>query len=140
MTSEQPQHRPPEDPLSLGYAIRRRVMGEDYVDRALARTADTESAALQDLVTENVWGSIWGRADLTDRDRSLATISMLIALRATEELVGHTRGALRNGVTRQEIVGVVAHAAGYCGAPAALSAMRAVQQVFDEPQEREVQQ
>lgn len=87
---------------------------------------------LQRHITETVWGSVWNRSGLGKRDRSLMNIGMLIALRATEELRGHVRGGLRNRLTRDEITEAVIHASGYCGAPAALSAMKVVQEVLEE--------
>ena len=117
--------------FDAGLTQRRAVMGYPFVDRALARTADTESAALQDFVTAHIWGGLWTRPGLPNRDRSLLNIGILTALRAHEELAGHIRGALTNGLTRDEITEAVIHTAGYCGAPAALSAMTVAQQVFD---------
>lgn len=114
-----------------GLSIRREVMGDSFVDQALARTEGTESAELQRFVTEQVWGAVWTRPGLDRRSRSLLNLGMLTALRAHEELAGHVRGALANGLTREEIVEAIIHTAGYCGAPAALSAMRIVQQTFD---------
>lgn len=120
------------DGYDAGLANRRAVMGDDFVDRALARTEGTESAMMQTFVTEHVWGGVWSRPGLARRDRSLLNIGILIALRAHEELAGHVRGGLHNGLTRAEMVEAVVQTAGYCGAPAALSAMKVVQQVFDE--------
>ena len=119
------------DVRSQGFATRREVMGDEFVDRALARTEGTASEAIQYVVTENVWGNIWNRPGLGRRDRSLLNIGMLVALRANAELAGHVRGGLTNGLTREEITEAVIHASGYCGAPAALSAMNTVQEVFD---------
>ncbi|OZE01687.1 4-carboxymuconolactone decarboxylase [Rhodococcus sp. 05-2255-3B1] len=115
-----------------GLEVRRQVMGEEYVERAFANTAGTDSAALQAFVTDTVWGGVWTRPGLDHRSRSLLNIGMLIALRSHDELAGHVRGGLRNGLTRQEISETVIHTAGYCGAPAALAAMRVVQKVLDE--------
>lgn len=106
-------------------------MGEQYVARALTGAENTDSAALQDFVTDTVWGGVWTRPGLDRRSRSLLNLGILIALRAHEELAGHVRGALRNGLTRTEITETVIHTAGYCGAPAALAAMRVVQKVLD---------
>lgn len=114
-----------------GLSVRREVMGDSFVYQALARTEGTESAELQRFVTEHVWGAVWTRPDLDRRSRSLLNLGILTALRAHEELAGHVRGALANGLTREEIVEAIIHTAGYCGAPAALSAMRIVQQTFD---------
>ncbi|MHC3001328.1 carboxymuconolactone decarboxylase family protein [Gordonia metallireducens] len=114
-----------------GLDVRRQVMGDEFVDRVLARTEGTESAVLQQFVTEHVWDAVWNRPGLERRDRSLLNIGMLTALRAHEELAGHVRAALNNGLTRDEVVEAIVHTAGYCGAPAALSAMKVAQQVFD---------
>ena len=121
-----------DDAFTNGLTVRRQVMGDDFVDRALARTDGTDSAALQRHVTEHVWDAVWNRPGLERRDRSLLTIAVLTALRAHEELAGHVRGGLTNGLTREEITEAVVHISGYCGAPAALSAMKVVQAVFDE--------
>lgn len=115
-----------------GLEIRRQVMGEEYVERAFTNTADTDSAALQEFVTDTVWGGVWTRPGLDHRSRSLLNVGILIALRAYDELAGHVRGGLRNGLTREQISETVIHTAGYCGAPAALAAMRVVQKVLDE--------
>lgn len=114
-----------------GLTVRRQVMGDAFVDRALDRTDGTESAVLQKFVTEHVWDAVWNRPGLERRDRSLLNIGILTAMRAHEELAGHVRGALNNGLTRDEIVEAIVHTTGYCGAPAALSAMKVAQQVFD---------
>lgn len=114
-----------------GLEVRRNVMGDEYVVKAFAHAANTDSAALQDFVTDTVWGGVWTRPGLDHRSRSLLNLGILIALRAHEELAGHVRGALRNGLTRTEITETVIHTAGYCGAPAALAAMRVVQKVLD---------
>lgn len=121
-----------EDPRAQGFATRRAVMSDVFVDRAMDRATGTASEALQHVVTENVWGNIWNRPGLAWRDRSLLNIGMLVALRANAELAGHVRGGLTNGLTREEITEAVIHASGYCGAPAAMSAMKTVQEVFDE--------
>ncbi|MFT4200063.1 carboxymuconolactone decarboxylase family protein [Gordonia sp. (in: high G+C Gram-positive bacteria)] len=115
-----------------GMATRRQVMGDEFVDRALTRTTGTASEELQRYITEHVWDGVWNRPGISRRDRSLLNLGMLTALRAHEELVGHVRGALTNGLARDEIVEAIIQTAGYCGAPAALSAMRVVQQVFGE--------
>ncbi|WP_027019718.1 carboxymuconolactone decarboxylase family protein [Corynebacterium sputi] len=113
-----------------GIQVRREVMGDDFVDAALSRNAGSDGEELQKHVTATVWGSVWTRDGLSKRDRSLLNIGMLVALRATEELRGHVRGALTNGLTREEITEAVIQSAGYCGAPAALSAMKVVQEVL----------
>ncbi|EEI17803.1 MULTISPECIES: carboxymuconolactone decarboxylase family protein [Corynebacterium] len=114
-----------------GMEVRRAVMSDAYVDNAIASTTGTDSEALQNHVTATVWGSVWTREGLSRRDRSLLNIGMLVALRANEELRGHVRGALTNGLTREEITEAIIQASGYCGAPAALSAMKVAQEVLD---------
>ena len=118
--------------FDAGIRVRRDVMGDDFVDAALERNAGTDGEDLQRHITETVWGSVWTRDGLEKRDRSLLNIGMLVALRATGELRGHVRGGLRNGLTREKITEAVIHTAGYCGAPAALSAMKVVQEVLVE--------
>ena len=116
--------------FDAGIRVRREVMGDDFVDAALERNAGTDGEDLQRHITETVWGSAWTRDGLEKRDRSLLNIGMLVALRATEELRGHVKGGLANGLTREEITEAVIHTSGYCGAPAALSAMKVVQDVL----------
>lgn len=114
-----------------GLEVRREVMGTEFVERALGRTRGTESEQLQEFVTEHVWNAVWNRPGLDRRSRSLLNLGILTALRAHGELAGHVRAALHNGLTREEIVEAIIHTTGYCGAPAALSAMAVVQEVFD---------
>lgn len=132
--TENPENRsiPADGRYDAGIAVRREVMGDSFVDAALERNAGSDGEDLQRHITETVWGSVWTRDGLAKRDRSLLNIGMLVALRATGELRGHIRGALRNGLTREEIVEAVIQTAGYCGAPAALSAMSVVQEVLVE--------
>lgn len=133
MTSEKPASQNPatdDKRFEAGIQVRREVMGDAFVDAALERNAGSDGEALQKHVTETVWGSVWTRDGLARRDRSLLNIGMLVALRATEELRGHVRGALENGLTRTEITEAIIHASGYCGAPAALSAMKVAQEVL----------
>tara|TARA_B110000467_G_C18325216_1_gene488438 strand:- start:118 stop:510 length:393 start_codon:yes stop_codon:yes gene_type:complete len=113
-----------------GESVRRQVMGDEFVDSAL-NNANKFDQPLQDLVMENAWGSTWSRDDLDKKTRSLVTLSMLIALKAPNELKGHVRGALRNGVSKEEIRAVIMHATVYCGFPAAIEAMRAAKEVID---------
>jgi 4-carboxymuconolactone decarboxylase len=114
-----------------GLSVRRRVLGDEYVDRALA-SATPLTQPLQDLVTEYVWGAIWTRPGLELKTRSLLNVAMLTALNRPHELGTHVRGALRNGVTREEVVEVVLQAAVYCGMPAAIDAMRVATSMFDD--------
>ncbi len=116
--------------LEAGLKVRREVMGDDFVDRALNNATDWDQP-LQDMVNENAWGNTWVRDGLPRKTRSLVTVAMLAALKCSQELKGHVRGALRNGCTKEEIREVLLHSAVYCGAPAAIDAMRSVKEVIE---------
>ena len=120
-----------KEQFEAGLATRREVLGNEYVDRALA-SADEFSRPLQELVTEFAWGTVWQRPGLPRRDRSLMTVVMLVALNRPHELRLHLRGALNNGLSREEIREALLHAAVYCGMPAAVDAFRAAREVFVE--------
>ena len=105
--------------------MRKKVLGDDYVDRAF-ENADDLNLPFQNLATEFAWGSVWTRPGLSLRDRSLATLSMCIALNRPAELKIHLRGAIRNGITRTELRELILHSFLYCGGPAALDAYKAV--------------
>ena len=114
-----------------GLAIRREVMGDEFVDRAFANATEfTED--LQQYITEVCWGGIWGRQGLAKRDRSLINLAMLTALNRPQELRGHVRGAINNGVTVEEIKEVMLQTAVYCGAPAAQEGFRIAAEVLEE--------
>ena len=119
-----------------GLGVRREVMGDEFVDRALSSASDF-TQPLQELVTRNAWGQVWAREGLDRRTRSLITIATLAALKASTELKGHVRGALRNGCTVEEIQEVLLHATVYCGMPAGVEAFRAANEVISEWQEGE---
>ncbi len=112
-----------------GEQIRRQVMGNDFVDRALAN-ADDFSQPMQDYINEHAWGACWQREGLDLKTRSLVTIAMLAAIKAPQELKGHIIGALNNGASVEEIREVLLHSAVYCGAPAAQEAFRAAEEVL----------
>ena len=114
-----------------GMAVRREVLGDDHVDRATAEATDL-TRDFQQLITEYAWGAVWTRAALDRRTRSLITITALVALGHHEELALHLRGALRNGVSVEEIKETLLHSAVYCGVPAAITAFRIAQQTFAE--------
>ncbi|HZB91383.1 MAG TPA: 4-carboxymuconolactone decarboxylase [Stellaceae bacterium] len=114
-----------------GLAIRREVLGAQHVDNAL-KTADAFSQPLQDLVTEYCWGAVWGRPGLPKKVRSMLNLAMLTALGRPHELKLHVRGALRNGLTREEISEVLLQAAIYCGVPAAVDAFRTAREALKE--------
>lgn len=120
-----------QDQFEQGLKVRRAVMGDEFVDRAFANTSEF-TQPLQELVTANCWGEVWSRDGLPRKTRSLITIATLAALKATKELQGHVRGALRNGCTVEEIQEVLLHSAVYCGMPAGIDAFRSAQEVIDE--------
>lgn len=124
-----------DDQRQAGLAIRREVMGDAFVDKALAGTNEF-TQPLQDLVNANAWGEVWARPGLPRTTRSLVTIAILAALKAPTELKGHVRGALRNGCSVEEIQEVLLHAAVYCGMPAGIDAFRAAREVIEEWQEQ----
>jgi 4-carboxymuconolactone decarboxylase len=115
-----------------GLKIRREVVGAAYVDKSLAE-ADDFTRPLQELVTKYCWGEVWSRPGLERRERSLINLAMIAALNRPHELKLHVRGALRNGLTREQISEVFLQAAIYCGVPAALDAVRLAKEVFAEP-------
>ena len=113
-----------------GLRNRRRVLGDDYVDRALAG-ADAFNEEFQQVLTEYCWGKVWGRSTLTDRERSLINLGMISALNRGTEFKAHVRGALRNGCTAAEIRDTLLQVAIYCGVPAGVEAFRLAREVLD---------
>jgi len=114
-----------------GLAVRRAVLGAEYVDRAVAN-ADAFTQPLQDFVTEYCWGTVWTRPGLERKTRSMLNLAMLSALGRMHELKLHVRGALNNGVTREEIAEVLLQSGVYAGVPAAVEAFRNAKEVLDE--------
>lgn len=114
-----------------GLQTRRAVLGEAYVDAALGRATDF-SWPMQKLVTEYCWDEIWNRPGLSRRDRSLLNLGMISALNRPHELKAHVRGAVTNGVSRDELTEIFLQVAIYCGVPAAIDAFRTAQGVLDE--------
>ncbi|GAB3541692.1 carboxymuconolactone decarboxylase family protein [Noviherbaspirillum agri] len=112
-----------------GLQMRKKVMGEDFVENAFAN-ADDFTMPLQEFISRNAWGTVWCREGLELKTRSLITVAMLTALGRSHELKGHIRGALNNGATPEEIREVLLHAAIYCGAPAAVEGFRVAQEVI----------
>ena len=113
-----------------GLRNRRRVLGDDYVDRALAGT-DAFNEEFQQILTEYCWGKVWGRSTLSDRERSLINLGMISALNRGTEFKAHVRGALRNGCTAAEIRDTLLQVAIYCGVPAGVEAFRLAREVLD---------
>ncbi|MCP2076218.1 UNVERIFIED_ORG: 4-carboxymuconolactone decarboxylase [Pseudomonas lini] len=124
------------DTPKTGLDMRRQVMGDAFVDRALGNATEF-TQPLQDFVNEHAWGSVWSREGLPLKTRSLITLAALTALKCPQELKGHVRGALNNGCTVEEIREALLHCAVYAGVPAAIDAFRAAQEVIDSYQKSE---
>jgi len=114
-----------------GLKTRREVLGADYVDAAI-QNADDFNRAMQELVTQYCWGDVWNRPGLERKTRSLLNLAMLTALNRPHELKLHLRGAITNGVSKDEIREVFLQSAIYCGVPAAIDSFRSAREVFKE--------
>jgi 3-oxoadipate enol-lactonase/4-carboxymuconolactone decarboxylase len=114
-----------------GMRVRRQVLGDAHVDRAIASTTEL-TADFQEFITRYAWGEIWTRPGLDRRTRSAITITALVALGHENELAMHVRAALRNGVTPDEIKEILLHSAIYCGVPAANAAFAVAREVLEE--------
>jgi len=112
-----------------GMQVRREVLGDAHVDRAAARTTGF-TAPFQDLITRYAWGEVWARPGLSRAERSIITLTALAALRQEEELALHVRGAVRNGLTPEQISEVLLQVAVYAGVPAANRAFAVAQDVL----------
>ena len=121
-----------DEQYQTGLATRREVMGDAFVDRALAGTTPF-TQPIQDHISRAAWGDVWQREGLDRKTRSLVTVAMLTALGKQHELKGHVRGALNNGATVQEIQEVLLHAAIYCGIPTSVEAFRTAAEVVEPP-------
>jgi len=121
-----------DDPrYEAGMKVRRAVLGDEHVDRATAEATDF-SRPFQEFITRSAWGEAWTREQLDRRTRSCITLAVLTALRAENEIGMHVRGALRNGLSPDEIREVLIHTAVYAGVPAANSAFAIAQQTLRE--------
>lgn len=114
-----------------GLKVRRAVVGDSYVDASL-KAADDFSMPMQELVTEFCWGEVWSRPGLDRRSRSILNLGMIAALNRPEELAAHVRGAINNGVTKEEIRECFLQVAVYVGMPAGLGCFKTARQVFKE--------
>jgi 3-oxoadipate enol-lactonase/4-carboxymuconolactone decarboxylase len=119
------------DTRARGMTVRRAVLGDDHVDRAVAATTPF-TAPFQDLITRYAWGEVWDRPGLDRPTRSAITLGLLVALDRPAELAMHVRAARRNGLTRAQISEVLLHSAVYCGVPAANAAFQVASLVLDE--------
>jgi len=114
-----------------GLEIRKSVLGKEFVEKSF-KSADEFNRPMQELVTEYCWGAVWGREGLSRKTRSLLNLAMLCALNRPHELRMHIRGALTNGVSRDEIREVFMQVSIYCGVPAGVDAFRTAREVFAE--------
>ncbi len=114
-----------------GLKVRKEVLGDAYVDNAI-NSADDFSRPLQEYLTAHAWAASWARPGLEKKTRSMLNLAMLTALNRGHEFRIHVKGALNNGVTKEEIREILIHAAVYCGAPAAMDSFRIAKEVFKE--------
>lgn len=117
--------------FEAGLKNRREVLGAEYVDKSIA-SADDFNMPMQELVTEYCWGEVWGRPGLSRQQRSMLNLGMLVALGRSHELRLHVRGAINNGLTKDDIKEIFLQTAIYCGVPAAIDAFRNAREVFKE--------
>ena len=114
-----------------GLAIRRDVLGKEFVDHAIS-SADDFNRPLQELVTQYCWGEIWGRPGLDRKTRSMLNLAMISALNRPHEVKMHVKGAIHNGLTKDQIMEVLLQVAIYCGVPAAVDSFRIAREAFKE--------
>jgi 4-carboxymuconolactone decarboxylase len=119
------------DRYDLGLRTRKRVLGDAYVDRALARR-NAFTGEFQELLTRYAWGEIWTRPGLDERTRRLLVLAMTVALGRSEEFKLHLKAAVEHGVSKDDVKEVLLQAAIYCGVPAANTAFHAAEAVFAE--------
>ena len=120
-----------KDAFDKGLATRRAVLGADYVDNSI-KNADDFNMPMQELVTEYCWDAIWNRPGLDRKTRSMLNLAMLTALNRPHELKLHVRGAINNGLTKDEIKEVLLQTAIYCGVPAAIDSFKNAKEVLKE--------
>jgi len=126
-----------KDIFDAGLALRREVLGEEYVARAFEQK-DEFSVGVQDYVTTHAWGAVWARRDddgeltLPKKTRSIMNLAMLAAINRPHELEIHLRGAINNGVSKKEMLEIFLHVATYAGAPALLDGVRIARKVWAE--------
>jgi 3-oxoadipate enol-lactonase/4-carboxymuconolactone decarboxylase len=120
-----------DERAAQGMTVRREVLGDEHVDRAVAGTTPL-TAPFQDFITRYAWGDIWSRPGLSRAERSMITLTALVVLRQEEELAMHLRAALRNGLTPGQIGEVLLHTAVYAGVPAANRAFAIAREVLAE--------
>jgi 4-carboxymuconolactone decarboxylase len=126
-----PSSRSDDERRADGFGVRRGVLGDAHVDRAIAGTTDF-TEPFQDFITRTAWGDVWSRPGLDRRTRSIVTLTALTAIRAEGELAMHVRAAITNGLTPDEIGEVLLHTAIYAGVPAANAAFKIANETLRE--------
>ncbi len=119
------------DAYDAGLSVRRQVLGKEYVDSSI-NNADDFMMKLQDFVTEHAWGTVWQDDTIDKRTRSMINVALLAGLPRHDELRLHLRGALNNGVSKDEIASILLHIGVYAGAPCAVSGFKIAQEIFAE--------
>ena len=121
-----------KDLFEKGMRIRREVMGDERVDSSMSDLNDFNRDFMEQFITEMGWGAVWGRDGLSRKQRSLLNLGMLAALGRMTEFEGHFRGAIRNGLSREELREALLQITMYCGAPTGMEAFRAATKVLKE--------
>ncbi len=120
------------DKFDIGLQTRRDVLGDDYVNNSINNNRDEFAWPMQELVTEYCWGDVWNREGLSRQQRSMINLAMLTALNRPHEIKVHVRGAINNGLSKDEIREIFMQTAIYCGVPAAIDSFRIAKSVFAE--------
>lgn len=120
-----------QEVFDLGLSIRKKVVGEKYVEQSMS-TADDFNRDFQHLVTEYCWGAVWGREGLDHKTRSMVNLSMIATLNRPHELKLHVMGALRNGVTKEEVSEILMQVAIYAGVPAGVDGFRIAREAIEQ--------
>lgn len=119
-----------DDQMAKGEKVRREVLSDEHVDRSLGKVNDFNRPIIE-YITKYAWGDVWARPGLERKQRSILNLGMLAALGREAELKIHIKGAIRNGVTKEEISEIFLQVAVYCGAPASLEAFKLAEEVFE---------
>lgn len=120
-----------KDVFERGLSIRKDTLGKEFVEKSFA-SADDFNMPMQELVTEYCWGAVWGRDNLSRKTRSMLNLAMISALNRPHELKMHVKGALRNGVSKEEIREIFLQVAIYAGVPAGVDSFRIAREAFAE--------
>ena len=112
-----------------GLKIRKEVLGETYVNESFEKATPFDRP-FQEFITESAWGGVWNRGPLDRKTKSIITLSVLIALKSDAEIALHTKGAIQNGVSSEELLALLIHSSVYAGVPASISAMRTIKKVL----------